>query len=683
MITNWVFSPFALSQGLIAILTIFLALVLWRRRGIPGSRPLSYLLIAVTIWALMAGLDAASVSLQAKIFWSKIEYVGICASPVFVLLFVLDYTNQEVPLRSRYLALLWAPPVITFLLALTNEYHHLIWKGLTPIPGSTLAIYEHGLAFWLYIIYSYSLLLLSFFLLLRAFFRYPSYYHQQAIVLILATVFPWLGNFVYITNLAPGYDLTPTGFSITALLLSWAIYSQGLFQLTPIARENILEWMEDGFVVLDSHDHIVDLNQPAERVLMQAAAQHGLATRRWVGQTATQLTRCWPGLRACYPFQVDSRHEIPLGEGPQAQFFDLHISLLSRKAGQRDGLLLLFHEITHLKQVEQEALHAREIAEALYDTGTILSASADFSASLEQVLGRIREVLPCDGMACALGENGSLQLACSHGLQLPPGLPPPRLKAMIDPLDEANSLQELHRAIAARLQSIDPSIVTFLASPIIYQSQVTGMLAFFRREATPFTVDEQRAAASLATQISIAQANMRMFQQVQHMASTDGLTGLYNRRHFFTLTVPLFEHSVRYQETFSVIMFDLDNFKEVNDTYGHLAGDEVLRALSSLCLRLVRHVDIFARYGGEEFVVALPRTEPAQAGMIAERIRLAVERNAFTYHNQSIHITISLGVASSHDPQDTLESVLEQSDQALYLAKQAGRNCVRPLPANA
>jgi diguanylate cyclase (GGDEF)-like protein len=125
-------------------------------------------------------------------------------------------------------------------------------------------------------------------------------------------------------------------------------------------------------------------------------------------------------------------------------------------------------------------------------------------------------------------------------------------------------------------------------------------------------------------------------------------------------------------------MIDVDHFKSVNDTYGHAAGDQVLRGVAERCRNQLRVIDIIGRYGGEEFAVALPETDIHAAGQIAERLRIAVERAPFVTDYGSISLTISVGAAVYH-PGDhiTLDAVIDRADRALYIAKRSGRNSVR------
>lgn len=162
-----------------------------------------------------------------------------------------------------------------------------------------------------------------------------------------------------------------------------------------------------------------------------------------------------------------------------------------------------------------------------------------------------------------------------------------------------------------------------------------------------------------------------------NLATRDGLTGAYNRREFTKRLKAELERSQRYQHFCSLIMFDIDFFKKLNDTHGHQAGDEALKSVAALLKREVRPSDQVARYGGEEFAVILPQTNTDEAVLVAERLRqMLIVQDIAIAANQTIRVTASLGVATFPDDAQNDESLLGSADQALYAAKHGGRNRV-------
>jgi diguanylate cyclase (GGDEF)-like protein/PAS domain S-box-containing protein len=164
--------------------------------------------------------------------------------------------------------------------------------------------------------------------------------------------------------------------------------------------------------------------------------------------------------------------------------------------------------------------------------------------------------------------------------------------------------------------------------------------------------------------------------RLRELATTDGLTGLFNRRRFMELAEREFARSKRYQGPLAMLMMDIDHFKRVNDTHGHDVGDEVLRELASTSLKALREADILGRLGGEEFAVLLPETETSAAMDVAERLRRAVEESPMETNGGKLAITVSIGAACMEAATGSVEELLKRADVALYEAKQSGRNKV-------
>ena len=163
-------------------------------------------------------------------------------------------------------------------------------------------------------------------------------------------------------------------------------------------------------------------------------------------------------------------------------------------------------------------------------------------------------------------------------------------------------------------------------------------------------------------------------EELTRLATTDFLTGVWNRRRFLELGQNEVSRLRRNGRGFGTVMMDVDHFKLVNDTYGHDAGDMVLRALADACVHSLRNVDIIGRLGGEEFAMILPETDPAGVRLTAERLRQDIGRMALPIGGKDLSFTISAGYTSVTDPNDSIENALSRADEALYRAKDAGRN---------
>jgi len=169
----------------------------------------------------------------------------------------------------------------------------------------------------------------------------------------------------------------------------------------------------------------------------------------------------------------------------------------------------------------------------------------------------------------------------------------------------------------------------------------------------------------------------RQKEVLYQLSITDHLTGLYNRTYLNNFLLKEFARSKRYEQPFSCLLFDIDDFKVVNDTHGHLVGDGVLKQISEVGMALLREVDLFFRYGGEEFLIILPETPCADATVAAEKLCKHIAETDFTTPNGSLHITISVGVSDNliGNPQTETE-LINNADSALYEAKRDGKNQV-------
>ena len=203
-----------------------------------------------------------------------------------------------------------------------------------------------------------------------------------------------------------------------------------------------------------------------------------------------------------------------------------------------------------------------------------------------------------------------------------------------------------------------------------------GMLAITNSFPNAFTNEDLKVFSIIARHSSIAINNTLLHKKIKELSITDGLTGLYVYRYFNDMLDKEILRSTRYQQPFSLIMLDLDGFKEVNDTFGHPQGDAVLREVAQILKRVCREVDVVARYGGEEFAIILPATDTEGAYILADRIRMVIKNYAFGLKDNVISLTASLGVASYPESGATKTDLIKQVDRALYKVKADGKNGV-------
>lgn len=336
----------------------------------------------------------------------------------------------------------------------------------------------------------------------------------------------------------------------------------------------------------------------------------------------------------------------------------------------------------------QEALRESARRHLLYQASLTFGATLAPEELYQAIHHTLARMMPCDTVVIArfdeaAGEIDYVYLSDGRG----------RWPSHRMPVTRGLLGWVIRTGASMRLLGCDPAVeAIFGAEPFGMDEDPTGSLvaaalqvgdrvigAISVQAVIPdaYTPDDLDALEMLAATAAIALQNAHHVARVQELATTDPLTGVANRRHFFDLARLEVERSIRYGRPLSLLMFDADHFKQVNDRYGHGVGDEVLRAIASRCRASLREVDVIGRYGGEEFLVLLPETTGAQALQVAERLREAVASEPVQTSAGPVEVQISLGVASLPVGQTaTVEALLDQVDQALYGAKAAGRNTV-------
>ncbi len=345
---------------------------------------------------------------------------------------------------------------------------------------------------------------------------------------------------------------------------------------------------------------------------------------------------------------------------------------------------LLAEEITNWRDnLEEMASNRLNELLVLFDIVNTISQSLELKTVLPIVLDRVLEDMgTLKGAVVLVGGDGrSLSIAAQRGLS-------DESTRLITESGQGYAGEVILKNKPMRISGNEEelsgitglkkdNIVSALVVPISAGGVVLGVLAVYGEKKDKFTEENEALLAMIGNQISVAVLNAQLYQKTLDLAQHDGLTGLANRRYLMERLHQEVELAERYQTSLSVIMLDLDKFKSFNDSYGHVKGDELLKAFSSMVKKAVRSTDIPGRYGGEEFCVVLPNTSVKGALVIAERIRAAMEalRIPLEDGQPPVGRTASIGVAE-FSAGDSIEKLLSHADAALYQAKEAGRNRV-------
>jgi diguanylate cyclase (GGDEF)-like protein len=301
---------------------------------------------------------------------------------------------------------------------------------------------------------------------------------------------------------------------------------------------------------------------------------------------------------------------------------------------------------------------------------------------LEELLGRvcqlIQDAFRVSHVSLFLREDHDLVLRAHHG-SLTPRIPEGgRFAASTEPwasiLSDSRTVLERDLCQAPARTRFFLETASRLCIPLVSFGQTLGILALDSPKVDAFRDGDQQSLESVADICATAIQNAHYVDRVKQLAYLDGLTGIFNRRFFELRIMEEIERARRYATGMAVIMADIDEFKRLNDEFGHVLGDEVLRQVSSLFHQQLRKVDVVCRYGGEEFGILLTQVNPEQAMAVAEKLRKMVE--GWQFPGVPRTVTISAGTATFPLHGTTRDGLVRAADTALYSAKQAGRNQV-------
>ena len=303
-----------------------------------------------------------------------------------------------------------------------------------------------------------------------------------------------------------------------------------------------------------------------------------------------------------------------------------------------------------------------------------ISSTLDLDSILQTAVEEVGRTLKARRSALVLWQEGTSKPEGMSIYERPGEMP---VEELLDSLQESDAEGKPAQGAEASVTDME-SVVTPgpLEVPLTYRAGVIGVLVV--EDDTPgrnWEDEEILMVRTVSGQLAIAISHARLFRQMQTQAMTDSLTGLYNHRYFQERLDREVKLADRNDDKVSLILLDLDHLKKINDTHGHRTGDAALCHAARLMQSSVREIDICARYGGEEFVVILPQCGRDDAINVAERLREAIASTPF---HKIGHVTASVGVASYPDAAKTKEELIEMADRAMYIAKAAGRNCVRP-----
>lgn len=630
---------------------VFVAHLAWQRRRVASiASPLFVMMLSLAFWSLTYAISWLAPSEAAAVVWLKLTYVGAVSAPVAFLATVLSFTNRSGWLTRKVYALLLLIPALTIILMWTDPWHHLFF-GDYPLT-SRGSIYNGGPWFYVNLAYLYGLILTGCLLLIQAHFHSAQIYKRQIYIMLTGALLPWLVNFIllFVPYSAGRLDLTPLVFTGTGLLFAYGIFGYRMMDLIPVSRDVLVENMDDAILVVDTDWRVVDINPKALEL-----ADSGLDTP--IGKPLGEVFSRW---RHIYPnfANVDGRVEIKLDRSPFSTL-DLRIITLKDRQERVVGKLVTWRDISAQKQTEEKL---RIFFQAVEQNPT--------SILITDPQGRIEYV------------NPRLVQLTGYRLEELRGRTPQVFKSGETAGDIYANLwatitggQVWEGEILNRKKNGQTYWTHQLIAPVLDdQGRVTHYVAMQEDITQRKNAETEMHDLNIRLQGKLTEIET-LHVQLREEAIRDGLTRLFNRRYMEETLEREISRGARDPRPISVVMMDVDMFKSINDSLGHQAGDIVLQTLGTLLLENTRTSDIACRFGGDEMVVVMPGATTDVAIARAEEWRNAFSQLRFTFGDEILTATLSLGIATFPDQAKSAIELLTAADKAMYWAK-VKRNCV-------
>jgi PAS domain S-box-containing protein len=362
-----------------------------RQRHIEQMWPFAMLTAAVAFWTLGYAFELSSVSLAAKLWFAKFQYIGIVIPPVAWLAYAAFYVGRPALITRRRMLLAAIVPAITVLLVFTNEWHHLIWARaeLETYRSWTMLSVSYGLWFWIHTIYSYIFLAIGTLFLFQGLVLSSSLYQNQIIIMVLGALGPWIANALYISGVSPFpyLDLTPFGFTGSAIIFGWGMLRFRLFNVLPIARDIVMDNLSEGVIVLDPRNQIIDINRQAARLL-------NLQPKTLLGSAGDSLLLKTLKLAPLVLVSPEWRQEVALEQPAAVQYLSLTMSPLISRRGKNIGRLIVLSDITQRKIAEQDLRRHALVVSTIQDCVLVAGKDGrliDVNTAVEQMAGFSRD----------------------------------------------------------------------------------------------------------------------------------------------------------------------------------------------------------------------------------------------------------------------------------------------------
>ncbi len=522
---TWQYTPYTIWLITGALVLVVVAGIAWQRRRAPGGMALMAILAGAGLWTFAYGMELASTDLAMKIFWVKVEYIGIVIIPTAWMVFAWQYAGRRLRLSKPLLAILVFIPTLALVAAWTNEWHYLFWTGqeLVQVDDFVSMTSSYGPVFWLHWAYSNVLILVGMITILLTAVRKKGLYRRQAALLLLAALLPWVGNLIYLSgsNPFPGLDITSVAFAFSSLLIAWVVMRYRLLAIVPVAHRQIILGMRDALLVLDEEDRILDAN-PALATLAGANSVEALIGAKAQDVLPSQMCA------ALQNAQKDAWHEFTLISNTGGKrHYEVKSNAFIGPTGAMQG------RIIHVRDISEHRAHMERLR-VLRNIDQAILAARSTEEIANSAIRYLRTLIPSRRANVLLfdAEKHTAILVAEHADSPGPFeigdriLIPPVWRALIAKshnkslLLDADSLRGPGAEIVtAWLQSL--GYHSIVAIPLVVRDEIIGAMNLLLGEDQGAPTEETiQVAEEVAASLAVALDHARLAEELEEKAGT-------------------------------------------------------------------------------------------------------------------------------------------------------------------
>ena len=630
------FDPYGAALFLCFITSTVHGIILIKKRFMPAYKAGFLLFVGYAIWSLAYFFEVISTELSLKIFFNKLEYIGIVIIPVTFFFLVLKYSGFGEWISKIKIILLSFIPFLILLSVFTNEYHNLIWlsSNIENINEKVFLVNYHGILFWVWSGYAYILLLISFFYLIRQLINKFKIFRLQAGLMVSVIIIPFLMSIFFVTGIINfrNYDLTPLGLLISSIIFIYGISRKKLGDIIPIRFSSIISSMSDSIIVIDKKGRIIFLNRNMKSKFLNT-------NEELIGKN---LMAVLPEFKNFFKneffFKSDKKEKIienaNFGNIRDLNNYNVKINDYKNLSGKNVGHIIVLRDIS--EKITSENL----IKKSEHKFRNVFSNSPIGITLYDKNFNIV------DANEAALKIFGIKDLKNVKNLYFYSEKVPQEKLMLLNKGEALNFETEF-----------DFDKVKELG---LYDTDKSGKI-FLDILISQINIDSPENDGYLVHLQDITQKK-QIEENIRYLSFHDKLTGLYNRAYF--------EEELKRLDSgrhlpLGFIIGDVNGLKLINDSFGHLEGDKILVSIGNLLKNACRKDDIVARWGGDEFAILLPCTSEDLVLNVANRIY----EKCLKYERKRIPLSISLGYNNKNESSQDMQKIIIEAEDRMYKRK--------------